>query len=195
MHTPMHRLCLATVLLCLVFNAHASDIVFAGTGFFYNDEGDLFTNRHVVANCAPDSIRVRPKSGEFLPARILAVDDRFDLAALSIGRKVERFASFRQFRGTNSISVPESEEDVFSAGFSSPTRNDFKIHYKWGQIQPWKDPNKFPYVNRMRMEAYPGATGSPILDYAGLLLGIVFASSVAPAENYEELRQFGYGDK
>ena len=126
---------------------------------------------------------------------MIAVDDRVDLAAISIEYAPKHFASLRLFPGTKSISVPESVEDVFSAGFSDPSKNSFKIQYKWGQIQKWKDPNEFPYVNRMRMDAYPGASGSPILDYAGLLVGIVFAGSVGQAEQYSELRQIGYGDK
>ncbi|AKU13316.1 hypothetical protein AzCIB_3423 [Azoarcus sp. CIB] len=123
------------------------------------------------------------------------MDSRVDIAALAINKEVEAFASFRLFAGTNSVSVPNEMEDAFSAGFSSPEANKFKLQYKWGQIQPWKDPNKFPYVHRMRMDAYPGASGSPILDYAGLLIGIVFASSVAPAPDYDNLRSVGYGDK
>ena len=186
---------LLAILVCIAANAHAAADFFAGTGFFYNTNGDLLTNRHVIEKCATGSILVRPENGNIYPARVLAVDDRIDLAAISIEYAPERFASLRLFPGTKTISVPESIEDVFSAGFSDPSKNNFKMQYKWGQIQQWKDPNKFPYVNRMRMDAYPGASGSPILDYAGLLVGIVFAGSVGRAEQYSELRQIGYGDK
>lgn len=186
---------LLVTLLCVAANANAADDIFVGTGFFYNANGDLFTNRHVIEKCAADSIFIRPSNGNIYPAKVIAVDDRVDLAAISIEYAPKRFASLRLFPGTKNISVPENVEDVFSAGFSDPATNGLKIQYKWGQIQEWKDPNKFPYVNRMRMDAYPGASGSPILDYAGLLVGIVFAGSVGQAEKYSELRQIGYGDK
>lgn len=123
------------------------------------------------------------------------MDSRVDIAALSIDQQVGAFASFRLFPGTKSVSIPSEVEDAFSAGFSSPEKNKFKLQYKWGQIQPWKDPHKFPYVNRMRMEAYPGASGSAVLDYAGLLIGIVFAGSVEPVDDYENMKSIGYGDK
>ena len=188
-------------LLVLFFGALASVAianttkVSSGTGFFYNPDGHLFTNRHVIENCRPNSIRVRTHDQSWHRGRVLALDTRADIAALSIDRNVQAFASFRLFAGTNSVSVPEADEDVFSAGFSSPRANNYRIQGKWGQIQSWKDPNKFPYVHRMRMDAYPGASGSPILDYAGLLIGIVFAGSVNPAQDYDNLRSVGYGDK
>jgi Trypsin-like peptidase domain len=122
-----------------------------GTGLFYNALGHLFTNRHVVAECLPGTIRVRTQDQVWHPARVLAVDLRVDIAALSIDYEVPAFAAFRLFPGTKSISIPLEIEDAFSAGFSSPEENKFKLQYKWGQIQPWKNPNKFPYVNRMRM--------------------------------------------
>lgn len=167
----------------------------AGTGFFYNYDGDLFTNRHVISGCQINSILVRTYDKNWHKARILAVDSRLDIAALSIDHEVPAFASFRLYSGTRSVTVPEETEDAFSAGFSSPEAHNFDLQYKWGQIQPWKDPNKFPYVNRMRMDAYPGASGSPVLDYAGLLIGIVFAGSVDSAPDYDNLRPVGYGDK
>ena len=105
------------------------------------------------------------------------------------------FASIRTYAGTSNVSVPEEVEDVFSAGFSAPVRNEFKLQIKWGQIQPWRDPNEPPFVQRMRMDAYSGASGSPILDYAGLLVGILFAGSEYPTPDLDHLKHAGYGDK
>lgn len=45
------------------------------------------------------------------------------------------------------------------------------------------------------MDAYPGASGSPILDYSGLLIGILFAGSVDLVNDYDRLTEVGYGDK
>lgn len=167
----------------------------SGTAFFYNQNGDMFTNRHVVEGCRDGSIKVRTSDMKWNRARILAIDSRVDIAAISIDRRVESYASFRLFPGTKNISIPEEVEDAFSAGFSAPDRNNYKLQPKWGQIQSWQNANAFPYVNRMRMDAYPGASGSPILDYYGLLIGIVFASSVDPAPDLQAMRRVGYGDK
>ena len=166
-----------------------------GTGFFYNGSGDFFTNRHVVETCKKSSIQARTQDGEWHRVRLLAIDSKFDIAAGSINQEVPAFASIRTYAGTSNVSVPEQVEDVFSAGFSAPVRNEFKLQTKWGQIQPWRDPNEPPFVQRMRMDAYSGASGSPILDYGGLLVGILFAGSKYPTPDLDHLKDTGYGDK
>jgi|SRR5690606_40110953 len=166
-----------------------------GTGFFYNSNGDFFTNRHVVSSCKPGSISARTSDGNWHPATILALSTEADIAAGTIKMPVDAFASIRIYGNTGYVSVPGETEDIFSAGFSAPQINNLKLQTKWGQIQPWSDPNKSPYVQRMRMDAFPGASGSPILDYAGLLVGILFAGSKYPAPDIDSLRSAGYGDK
>lgn len=166
-----------------------------GTGFFYNRQGDFFTNRHVVDKCRSGTIQARTFDGVWHPVTILATGREVDIAAGTIDHEVPAFASIRVFGQTNSVSVPEPTEDIFSAGFSAPERNNFKLQTKWGQIQPWSNPNARPFVQRMRMDAYPGASGSAILDYAGLLVGILFAGSKEPAPDLSQLRTAGYGDK
>ncbi len=166
-----------------------------GTGFFYNSEGDFFTNKHVIENCRNETISVRTSDENWHKASLLAIDNKADLAAASINKKVNAFASIRVYGDTGFVSVPEELEDIFSAGFSAPEKNKFKLQTKWGQIQPWTNPNERPFIQRMRMDAYPGASGSPILDYAGLLVGILFASSKYPAPDLDSLISAGYGDK
>lgn len=166
-----------------------------GTGFFYNTEGDFFTNRHVVSKCRRGTIEARTSDGVWHPVKLLAVGKNVDIAAGTIKKRVDAFASIRVFGSTGLVSVPEPTEDIFSAGFSAPARNRFKLQTKWGQIQPWSNPNERPFVQRMRMDAFPGASGSAILDYAGLLVGIVFAGSTSPAPDVSRLRATGYGDK
>lgn len=166
-----------------------------GTGFFFNRNGDFFTNRHVVSGCRPGDIRARTADGFWHTVELLALDTNADIAAGSIKKSVDSFASIRVHGSTGYVSVPEETEDVFSAGFSAPDRNRLKLQTKWGQIQAWNDPNERPFIQRMRMDAFPGASGSPILDYAGLLVGILFAGSKYPAPDINSLRTSGYGDK
>ncbi|ABE50513.1 MULTISPECIES: S1 family peptidase [Methylobacillus] len=166
-----------------------------GTGFFYNRNGDFFTNRHVISECRDGSIHARTSDGAWHPVSLLAIDTQADLAAGSINKPVDAFASIRVYGNTGSVSVPTETEDIFSAGFSAPERNRFRLQTKWGQIQVWSDPNEEPFIQRMRMDAFPGASGSPILDYAGLLVGILFAGSKYPAPNINTLSSAGYGDK
>jgi S1-C subfamily serine protease len=169
--------------------------VIFGTGFFYNRQGDFFTNRHVVANCRLGTIEARTFDGTWHDVTLLALGQKADIAAGTVGKEMDAFASIRVFGNSTSVSVPEPTEDIFSAGYSAPARNRFKLQTKWGQIQPWSDPNARPFIQRMRMDAFPGASGSPILDYAGLLVGILFAGSTHSAPDLDNLRAAGYGHK
>lgn len=166
-----------------------------GTGFFFNRNGDFFTNRHVVSECRLGGIRARTSDGVWHPVELLTVDKDADIAAGSIKKSVDAFASIRVHGSTGYVSVPEATEDIFSAGFSAPDLNRFTLQTKWGQIQAWSDPNERPFVQRMRMDAFAGASGSPILDYGGLLVGILFAGSKYPAPDIDSLSTAGYGDK
>ena len=166
-----------------------------GTGFFYNRNGDFFTNRHVLEGCFPDSIRARTFDGSWHYVDVIAVDENADIAAATINKTVDAFASIRTLGDSGYVSVPEDTEDVFSAGFSDPIKNNFSIQIRWGQIQLWKDPNEPPFIQRMRMDTLPGSSGSPILDYGGLLLGITYAMSISPVNDTENLSAIGYGDK
>ncbi|PTQ98443.1 trypsin-like peptidase [Paraburkholderia sp. GV068] len=172
----------------------AGQVVVFGTAFFYNDAGDMFTNRHVVEKCNPGTIRVRIYSGAWLRAKIIAESDRYDLAALSTKHHTDVFGAIR-VTGDGHVLTPDGIEDIFSAGFSSPLERHFKVTPTWGQVEPWGNPQKPPYIQRMRMAAYPGASGSAVLDYAGLVVGVLFAGSVAPAVDPQNLRSIGYGDK
>jgi hypothetical protein len=190
----MRLIVLAAALIAI--HAQAKEPTYlTGSGFFYNENGDFFTNKHVVAGCIASTLKARTADGSWHAVKLIALDSKADLAAGTIAKPVEAFASVRAHPDTGYVSVPESTEDVFSAGFSAPQQNNFKLQAKWGQIQPWRDPNKFPFVQRMRMDAYPGASGSPILDYAGLLVGILFAGSVDEAPDLKQMRRAGYGDK
>lgn len=165
-----------------------------GTAFFYNNEGEMFTNRHVIESCDPNSVFVKTQDGKLNKARILAKSRKYDLAAIKISYKNDAFGAIRTVDEKH-VSVPEETEDVFSSGYSSPLERKFKLYTRWGQIQPWLPPNEFPYINRMRMDAYPGASGSAILDYAGLVVGVLFAGSKEPVYHLSQLNRAGYGDK
>ncbi|MGF6637278.1 S1 family peptidase [Paraburkholderia sp. MM6662-R1] len=169
-------------------------VVVFGTAFFYNDSGDMFTNRHVIDNCDPKTIKVRIENGRLLPANVIAKSDRYDLAALSTKYHTDVFGAIR-VTGDGHTLIPDGIEDIFSAGFSSPLEREFKITATWGQIEPWLKPNEPPYLQRMRMDAYPGASGSAVLDYAGLVVGILFAGSKTMVADPEKLRSIGYGDR
>ncbi|MFM0149399.1 S1 family peptidase [Paraburkholderia sp. RL18-085-BIA-A] len=132
----------------------AGRVVVFGTAFFYNEGGDMFTNRHVVEKCNPRTIRVRIDSGAWLQATVITKSDRYDLAALSTKHHTDVFGAIR-ITADGHVLTPDGIEDIFSAGFSSPLERKFKVTPTWGQVEPWGNPQQPPYIQRMRMAAYP----------------------------------------
>lgn len=175
----------------------AGDVI-AGTAFLYNEHGDMFTNRHVVEQCDPARIVVRTSDDRVSKATVIALSEQSDLAALSTEIKQDAFASLRATED-GYVSLPGQIEDVFTAGYSQPFKNAFKIQLKWGQIQGFVDANGKPAKssseNFARMNVDQGASGSAVLDYSGLLVGIVYSRSVRAVRDPEQLAKSGYGDK
>lgn len=168
----------------------------AGTAFFYNSDGDMFTNRHVVLACGQHDIMVRVYDGSWRVAKPIALSDKYDIAALSTGEPSEYFAAVSTVQDRY-VAVPSDVTDVFSSGYSSPVENNFKLQMRWAQIQEWgiEPPETEKYIRRIRMDAYRGASGSAVLDYHALLLGIIFAGSEYPAYDPANMKDIGYGDK
>jgi serine protease Do len=55
-----------------------------GSGIILSNDGYIVTNFHVIATAAPDGIEVTLKDGRKLPATIVGVDDKTDLAVLQV---------------------------------------------------------------------------------------------------------------
>ncbi len=176
----------------------ATGDIIAGTAFFYNGDGDMFTNRHVVDQCDQQRILVKTSDGRVSLAQVIAVSEESDLAAVTTSLKQNEFASIRVY-DDGYISLPDQTEDVFTAGYSRPFENSFTIQLKWGQIQgdvkSTGTTDASSFVNIARMNVDHGASGSAVLDYSGLLIGIVYARSLAPVDDPNSLSASGYGDK
>ncbi|MFN2323364.1 MAG: serine protease [Trueperaceae bacterium] len=198
MRTNPHAIARLTTLLALIIalapTALAQQIGF-GTAFFVNDHGDALTNAHVLRECDPDAVFVRARDGEWVPARILAIDQDFDLASLATGIATDAFAAVRIVFGTSTVSIPDPPEDIFTGGFDGTDDEAFDLQLRWGQVQEGLPPNEFPYLNVMRNASGPGSSGAPVLDYAGLLVGIILGGTTFPAVDLDGLSESGYGEK
>ena len=65
----------------------------SGTGFFITADGAVVTNAHVVEGCS--AIRVTSDQGATAVAKVVARDDRNDLALLGTGLAARKTAAFR----------------------------------------------------------------------------------------------------
>lgn len=146
-----------------------------GTAFLMNEGGDMFTTRHVVERCGSHPIFVQMADGARSCATVIAVSDEYDLAALHTDIVRDRFASVRVNEERFTL-VPTSGEQIYVAAFGELDRAGFDVELRSGQTIGFVGPQDATSpLNAMRLDFGRCAWGSPVLDYAGILIGIVSA--------------------
>ena len=125
-----------------------------GTGFFVSNTGHIITNYHVVGSS--DNINVQ-YNGDDIKAKVLATDQRLDLALLKIKIKNKNFVKF-------SSKSPYKSQEILVAGypFGKAISDDLKI--TGGIINSLKGAGND--TTRMQIDATinPGNSGGPIVD-------------------------------
>ena len=161
-----------------------------GTGVVVSGKGDIVTNEHVIRNAYKargdgwvavwfrPSNGVRPAKSEFLLARIIQSDQRRDLAHIQLAQLMPQTAAVIPLATV----VPSIGQDVFTIGHPK--------NYLWSfsqgvvaQIRPdyeWKYPDgilRRATAIQTQAPVNPGDSGGPLLDEAGMVVGIVVGSA------------------
>jgi S1-C subfamily serine protease len=151
------------------FNAPSTGV---GSGFVFGADGWILTNDHVVEGAA--TLTVSFKNGRDLPARVIATDTNADLAVIKVdatGLATVAIGSSKDLKvgqlliaigsplGTFSDSVTSG---ILSATGRSITVSDFQTRQRRRM------------TNLLQTDAAinPGNSGGPLLDAAGLVIGI-----------------------
>lgn len=137
-----------------------------GTGFFITADGTLLTNRHVADGCRALSITLN--DGRTIPAELRAVAAHDDIAVLNARTDVASFARFTTAPDLTSdalaiVGYPRNSPTPSVATMSSARRGtaDLLIGQRFYALPG---------------SARPGHSGSPVLDRAGNVVGMVVAS-------------------
>ena len=138
-----------------------------GSGFFISDTGHIVTNFHVVEKS--NNIKVQYE-GDEIKAKVLATDQRLDLALIKIDKKNKNFIKF-------SNKSPFKSQEILVAGFpfGKAISDDLKI--TGGIINSLKGAGND--TTRMQIDATinPGNSGGPIVDKSSKsLIGVAVAS-------------------
>ena len=138
-----------------------------GSGFFISDTGHIVTNFHVVGDS--ENIKVQYE-GDEIKAKVLATDQRLDLALIKIDKKNKNFIKF-------SNKSPFKSQEILVAGFpfGKAISDDLKI--TGGIINSLKGAGND--TTRMQIDATinPGNSGGPIVDKSSKsLIGVAVAS-------------------
>lgn len=138
-----------------------------GSGFFVSDTGHIITNFHVIGDSS--NIKVQYE-GDEIKAKVLATDQRLDLALIQIDKKNKNFIKF-------SSKSPFKSQEILVAGFpfGKAISDDLKI--TGGIINSLKGAGND--TTRMQIDATinPGNSGGPIVDKSSKsLIGVAVAS-------------------
>ncbi|MGD2120815.1 MAG: trypsin-like peptidase domain-containing protein, partial [Gemmatimonadota bacterium] len=152
----------------------------SGTAFAVRPDGILLTNRHLLADGAgslrPQRIDVQfADSPDYFPARVVAVSNTQDLAALKVDLiigDVPTVSGLHQRPDT--ISPGQSVAVIgFPLGGANPTQEG-----RGGIARPTVTAGVLEFVSDTLLSIYgygaEGASGSPVFDGAGEVIGVVF---------------------
>ncbi|TAE33713.1 MAG: serine protease [Alphaproteobacteria bacterium] len=147
----------------------------SGTGFFVSRQGQIITNAHVISPCG-DHQRVtfaNHRTGKTpREARVVAVDEKRDLALLATGYRPERIAYLRF--GHDEV---KPEEEVMLIGYPNARSVDSPYVVATSTIKALEGPFGEDTWLQFNDAARHGNSGGPLLDLAGNVVGVVTAKS------------------
>ena len=153
----------------------------AGSGFFISETGLVITNNHVVTGAAIIWVQVDGEDSR-RNARVLGVSECSDLAVLQVERRAdETFPFLDWFEGPM-----ETGMNVYAAGYplgdpeftltngvvSKATANGNSV---WSSVDS---------VLEHDANLNPGNSGGPLVDDAGLVLGVNYASAPSASQYF-----------
>jgi S1-C subfamily serine protease len=136
-----------------------------GSGFFITAAGHILTNAHVAKGCVDALVRTR--DGVSADAKLIALDEKDDLAILKTALPVRGFAAMR----TDEEEKEGDQVTVFGfplAGVLSSGGNA-----TFGYISATKGVADNPDHLQVSAAVQPGNSGGPLLDASGNVIGVV----------------------
>jgi len=150
-----------------------------GSGFIFDQEGRIVTNNHVVEGA--EEVQVTLYDGTMAEARVLGTDPDSDLAVIDVDLPAEllhpvQLGDSDQLRvGQRVIAIgnPYGLEGTMTTGIISAL----------GRTLPAQSQFAIPNVVQTDAAINPGNSGGPLLDSAGLLIGVNTAISTTTGGN------------
>jgi S1-C subfamily serine protease len=155
----------------------------SGSGIVVSRDGHILTNQHVVREC--DTYQVIDDASRILKASLQAVDVAKDLALLTVE---ERFASAAPVRKE---AAPKLGEAVTVVGYPLVGVLGTRPTVGFGHISSTVGVRGNPSQMQISVPIQRGASGGPVLDQAGNVIGVVVAKldALKMAERMGDLPQ------
>lgn len=145
-----------------------------GTGFFIDEAGLIATAKHVVPDTALP-LHVRLASGELLPARLIAREERSDLALLKVDKLFDRPAPLSLVDSPLEI---EKGRRAFLFGHPSHVKENVMTEGRILKYEETRNPS-WTFA-RVRHDApfYPGISGGPLVLDNGLVASVLTSGNL-----------------
>lgn len=140
----------------------------SGSGFFYDDQGHIVTNYHVIADA--DELQVTLADGQTVPARIVGSDPSNDLAVIKVDLPT---ATIRPLPIGDSTQVYVGQF-VLAIGnpFGLERTLTFGIVSALGRVIESPNQRFIGEVIQSDVAINPGNSGGPLLDLSSRVIGV-----------------------
>ncbi len=146
--------------------APAQAVKLSGTGFALNNAGYLVTAYHVAQDA--DSIYIQTSKGDYYKATLIAFNPQADVAVLRVDDRSFRFAPGSEVPYSFSPRKSGLGAPIYTLGFPQD-----EVVYSEGYVSAYNGYRGDSSQYRLSLPAEPGASGAPVLDAHGVVLGIV----------------------
>ena len=143
----------------------------SGSGFFFDSDGFILTNNHVVKSATLGKITVELSNGKKYPAKLIGRDASYDLAVLKID---VTSAPTLQLGNSDSILVGDTVIAIGSPLGLSGTVTSGIISAKNRAVTTGDSSGESSFINALQTDAAinPGNSGGPLIDITGAVVGV-----------------------
>jgi S1-C subfamily serine protease len=141
----------------------------AGSGAIIDEQGDILTNYHVIANA--EKLTVSLGSGKNYPARIVGTDPNTDLAVIRLAQRPTEPLTVVPMADSDRLVVGQK---VLAIGNPFGLDRTLTTGVISGLERPIRAQNGIPIEGAIQTDASinPGNSGGPLLDSRGRMIGI-----------------------
>lgn len=138
-----------------------------GSGFLYNDKGDIITNAHVISES--DIIYVRTANAHLYPAAIVGIDDETDIAVVRVPELAgQSFLDIEKEMSTEigdeiiALGSPHGFQNTVTLGIISGLERNFSV-----------DGYDYKNVYQISAQITHGNSGGPLINrHSGKVIGV-----------------------
>ncbi len=143
-----------------------------GSGFFFDSDGFILTNNHVIdAAARGGTISVKLSDGKKYPAKLIGRDSSYDLAILKIDVIA---APTLQLGNSDQVQVGDAVIAIGSPLGLSGTVTSGIISSKNRAVTTGSGTGESSFINALQTDAAinPGNSGGPLVDATGAVVGV-----------------------